>query len=127
VYPFVSDPPVLLSIGFPLIVSIYVQVALLFGVYTPELFPTEVRLRANGIVNMLGRAATVVSPFIVVALFTGSGVARVVGLMIGLLTVQIVVVALWSIEPARRPLEAMAAPRLAVEPSLAPSPIDAGV
>ena len=36
-----------------------------FGVYTPELFPTEVRLRANGICNTLGRGATVVSPFIV--------------------------------------------------------------
>jgi putative MFS transporter len=60
-----------------------------------------VRLRANGIVNMLGRAATVVSPLIVVALFTSSGVARVVGLMIGLLIVQIMVVALWGIEPAR--------------------------
>jgi len=29
--------------------------ALLFGVYTPELFPTEIRLRANGICNTLGR------------------------------------------------------------------------
>ena len=30
----------------------------------PELFPTEIRLRANGICNTLGRGATVVSPFI---------------------------------------------------------------
>jgi putative MFS transporter len=50
-------------------VAIYVQVAILFGVYTPELFPTEVRLRANGICNTIGRAATIVSPFIVLALF----------------------------------------------------------
>ena len=42
---------------------------MLFGVYTPELFPTEVRLRANGICNTIGRAATIVSPFIVLALF----------------------------------------------------------
>jgi hypothetical protein len=49
----------ILTIGFLLIVSIYIQVAMLFGVYTPELFPTDVRLRANGI------AATIVSPFIV--------------------------------------------------------------
>jgi hypothetical protein len=31
--------------------DIYVLVALLFGVYIPELFPTEVRLRASGICN----------------------------------------------------------------------------
>ena len=48
-----------------LIVAIYIQTAILFGVYTPELFPTEIRLRANGICNTLGRGATVISPFVV--------------------------------------------------------------
>jgi len=38
------------------------------GALLPELFPTEIRLRANGICNMFGRGATVVSPFIVGAL-----------------------------------------------------------
>jgi MFS transporter, putative metabolite:H+ symporter len=55
-----TEPSLILTVGFLLIVSIYIQVAILFGVYTPELFPTEVRLRANGICNTLGRAATVV-------------------------------------------------------------------
>lgn len=105
VYPFVHEPAVLLAVGFLLIVSIYVQVAILFGVYTPELFPTEVRLRANGICNTIGRAATIVSPMIVVALFQGYGVGGVLALMIGLLVVQIVVVWAWGIEPARRRLE----------------------
>ena len=68
-----ADPALVLSVGFILIVSIYVQVAMLFGVYTPELFPTEVRLRANGICNTIGRAATIVSPFIVGALIASSG------------------------------------------------------
>ena len=48
-----SDPAIVLSVGFVLIVAIYVQTAILFGVYTPELFPTEIRLRANGICNTL--------------------------------------------------------------------------
>jgi len=43
-----SDPEVVLSVGFVLIVAIYVQTALLFGVYTTELFKTEIRLRDNG-------------------------------------------------------------------------------
>ena len=107
IYPFVGDPSLLLPVGFLLIVAIYVQVAILFGVYTPELFPTEIRLRANGICNTFGRAATIVSPFIVVALFQSYKVGGVLSLMIGLLVVQIVVIYLWGIEPSQRPLEDM--------------------
>src|SRR4029077_6177719 len=33
-----SDPAIILTVGFVLIVSIYVQTALLYGVYPPELF-----------------------------------------------------------------------------------------
>ena len=105
VYPYMVNPLPLLSVGFVLIVGIYVLTALLYGVYTTELFPTEVRLRANGLCNMLGRGATVVSPFIVLALFKSHGVQGVLGLMIGLLLVQIVVVAIWGIETNRRGLE----------------------
>ena len=105
IYPFVQAPAILLTVGFFLIVAIYVQVAILFGVYTPELFPTEVRLRANGICNTIGRAATIVSPFIVLALFKAYGVGGVLSLMIGLVIVSIIVVYLWGIEPAKRGLE----------------------
>src|SRR5277367_2777064 len=101
------DPMMLLTVGFVLIVGIYVLTAILYGVYTAELFPTEVRLRANGICNMFGRGATIVTPLIVVALFHAYGVTGVLGLMIGLLMIQIVVVAAWGIEPARRGLEAL--------------------
>ena len=73
------------AVGFALTVPIYVLVALLFGIYIPELFPTEVRLRASGIVNTLGRGATIVTPFLVVMLFEARGVAGVMALMIGLL------------------------------------------
>jgi MFS transporter, putative metabolite:H+ symporter len=105
IYPFVATPAVLLGVGLLLIVGIYILTSILYGVYTSELFPTEIRLRANGICNMFGRGATIITPFIVVALFRGYGVAGVLALMIGLLIVQIVVVAMWGIEPARRGLE----------------------
>src|SRR5579872_3279842 len=75
-----SDPAVVLAIGFVLIVAIYVQTAMLFGVYTPELFPTEIRLRANGICNTLGRGATVISPFVVGALMVDYGLPGVISL-----------------------------------------------
>ena len=95
----------MLSVGFVLIVAIYVQTAILFGVYTPELFPTEIRLRANGICNTFGRGATVVLPFIVGALMANYALPGVLWLMIGLVLVQIGVVWAWSVEPAQRSLE----------------------
>ncbi len=103
-----ADPAVVLSTGFILIVAIYVQTAILFGVYTPELFPTEIRLRANGICNTLGRGATVVSPFIVGSLMASYQLPGVVWLMIGLVLVQIVVVWAWGVEPRNRGLEEVA-------------------
>ena len=105
VYPFVKDPTTVLAVGFLLFLGIYVLTSLLYGVYTSEIFPTEVRLRANGICNMFGRGATIVTPLIVVALFKSFGVAGVLAFMIGLLVLQIIVVAAWGVEPARRGLE----------------------
>jgi putative MFS transporter len=103
-----SDPAIVLSVGCVLIVAIYVQTAILFGVYTPELFPTEIRLRANGICNTLGRGATVVSPFIVGALMASYNLPGVVWLMIGLVVVQILMVWAWGVEPRNRGLEDVA-------------------
>jgi len=103
-----SDPAIVLSVGFVLIVAIYVQTAILFGVYTPELFPTEIRLRANGICNTFGRGATVVSPFIVGALMASYQLPGVVWLMIALVLIQIVVVWAWGVEPRNRGLEDVA-------------------
>jgi putative MFS transporter len=105
VYPFIKSPVALMAAGFLLMVPIYVLVTLLFAIYVPELFPTEVRLRASGICNAVGRGATIVTPFIVVALFGAHGVGGVLSLMIGLLCVQILVVALFGIEPKKRTLE----------------------
>ncbi|CCE07294.1 Major facilitator superfamily MFS_1 [Bradyrhizobium sp. STM 3843] len=105
IYPMLAEPVAFVAIGFCLLLSIYVLVALLYGVYTPELFPTEVRLRANGICNMLGRGATIVSPFMVVGLFKSYGVSGVTSLMVGLLAIQIAAVLAWGIEPAKRGLE----------------------
>jgi MFS transporter, putative metabolite:H+ symporter len=103
-----SDPTIVLGVGFVLIAAIYVQTAILFGVYTTELFPTEIRLRANGICNTLGRGATVVSPFIVGALMASYQLPGVVWLMIGLVVVQIVVVWAWGVETRNRGLEEVA-------------------
>ncbi|MGY2052221.1 MFS transporter [Methylobacterium sp. JK268] len=106
-YPMTSDPVLLPLVGFGLTVPIYVLVALLFGIYIPELFPTEVRLRASGLCNTFGRGATIVTPFIVVALFQTYGIGGVMALMIGLLALQIVTVLALGVEPSRQSLEEM--------------------
>jgi putative MFS transporter len=105
IYPSIADPVSLLVVGFVLTIPIYVLVALLFGIYVPELFPTEVRLRGAGICNTFGRGATIVTPFIIVSLFQSGGVGGVMHLMVALLLVQIATVWLFGVEPARRRLE----------------------
>jgi len=109
VYPFATDPALVLTCGAALVVPIYVLVALLFGIYVPELFPTEIRLRASGICNTFGRAATIGTPFLVVALFGRHGVTGVLAFMIALLVLQIAAVAGWGIETRGRTLEDVAA------------------
>jgi putative MFS transporter len=104
-YPFIKQPAVLMVVGFSLIVPIYVLVALLFAIYIPELFPTEVRLRASGICNTFGRGAIIFTSFIVVALFRSHGVGGVLVFMIGLLIVEILVVLTFGVEPKKRRLE----------------------
>jgi putative MFS transporter len=103
----VHDPVLLPIVGLALTVPIYVLVALLFGIYIPELFPTEVRMRASGICNTFGRGATVVTPFLVLKLFSTYGVAGVLALMIALLAVMIVTVLALGVEPSGRGLEEM--------------------
>lgn len=104
-YPFIKDPVVLVVVGFLLMIPIYIQVTLLFAIYVPELFPTEVRMRATGICNTFGRGATIITPFLVVALLKSHGIGGVLSFMIGLLIVQILLVLFLGIEPKNRRLE----------------------
>ncbi len=121
IYPFVHDPVLLPLAGLALTVPIYVLVAVLFGVYIPELFPTEVRLRASGICNTFGRGATVLTPFAIVPLFTSYGVGGVLALMIGLLALLIAAVLLLGVEPSGRRLEEVAAPGDVPAPAAQPA------
>jgi putative MFS transporter len=105
IYPFIRNPQELMLAGFVLMIPIYVLVAVLFAIYVPELFPTEVRLRASGICNTFGRGATILTPFVAVALFKAYGIGGVLSMMIVCLLVQIVVVAFFGVEPRMRRLE----------------------
>ena len=119
-YPFITHAATLMVVGVLLIIPIYVLVALLFAIYIPELFPTEVRLRASGICNTFGRGAIIFTPFIVVALFKSHGVGGVLMFMIGLLVVEILVVLTLGVEPRKRRLEDIES-----EPAANPMPAEA--
>ena len=67
------------------------------------------RLRASGIFNTFGRGATVLTPFLVVPLFTTYGVGGVLAPMVELLAVLIATVLALGVEPAGRRLEDVAA------------------
>ena len=107
VYPDIKDPLLLPIVGLALTAPIFVLMALLFGIYIPELFPTELRLRAAGICNMFGRGATIATPFGVIYLFDTQGVAGVTTVMEGLLAVLALVLVIFGVEPAKRSLEEM--------------------
>jgi MFS transporter, putative metabolite:H+ symporter len=105
VYPLVHNTAFVPFAGFLLMIPIYVQVTLLFAIYVPELFPTDIRLRASGICNTLGRGATIVTPFFVVLLFRNYGFRGVLAFLTGLLILQIIVVSIFGVETRKRGLE----------------------
>ena len=76
--------------------------AMLFGIYIPELFPTEVRLRAAGICNTFGRGATMFTPFVVISMFDSHGIGGVTTAMIVLLGVLAAVVLTFGTESRER-------------------------
>ena len=107
-YPYSSDPIFLSSVGFGLVTVLYILVAFTFALYVPELFPTEVRMRGAGFCNTIGRMMTIVTPYMVVAIFGAYGIGGVIALMVAFLAVATLVVAVLGIETKQKPLEAIA-------------------
>jgi len=107
-YPYSNDPMFLAIVGFGLVTALYILVALAFALYIPELFPTEVRMRGAGFCNTVGRVMTIVTPYMVVAIFGGYGSVGVVALMVAFLIVETLVVLFLGIETKKKPLEAIA-------------------
>src|SRR6201996_6027317 len=69
IYPQLSDPTMVTLVGFLLVTAIYVMVAIAWGMYVPELFPTSIRMRGAGFCNTLGRFMTILTPQITTWLF----------------------------------------------------------
>lgn len=122
-YPNLTADWAIMACGVVLLASILLILCLGVAAYTPELFPTEYRLRGNGVANMVGRIATIFSPWAVVSLFTTYGVSGVTGSLAVLFLFTAAVLALFGIETRRKPLEAINPEEAAIgEPAALGSP-----
>lgn len=120
-YPSMSDPNLLTLTGFLLVTSVYVLVAIAWGLYVPELFPTEVRMRGAGFCNTAGRLMTILTPQLVVPLFAAAGVTGVITMVGALLAFQALLVAFFGIETKERSLESLVPSAAGIPSAVRPS------
>ncbi len=125
-YPFAAQPALVIPIGLVLVTAVYFLVGVSWACYLPESFPTDVRLRASGLCNAVGRIAAAILPFVAVRLLATSGVIGVVSLVGAVLLLQAVVVTIFGIDTNSRPLEALENPALGDALDLRPSMADSG-
>jgi putative MFS transporter len=95
----------LLALGLAVTALMSLLMGLGVGGYSPELFPTEYRLRGNGLAQTVGRLAVVFSPYVVVRLFHGFGIPGVMGWVCAIYLSLALVLALFGIETNQRSLE----------------------
>lgn len=105
IYPVFVNPIAFVVIGFLIVFTVAAMLALAWGLYIPELFPTELRMRGSGVCNTAGRVMSIATPFLVVALYTRFGVMGVVTVVASLLAFQAIAVATFGIETRKRTLE----------------------
>jgi MFS transporter, putative metabolite:H+ symporter len=108
IYPFLHTAMAIMFVGFLLVSSMSLFLALGLGGYTPELFPTEYRFRGSGLAQMVGRAALIGAPYIVIVLFSTYGIAGVVGAIALLYLALVLLLAIAGIETNLKSLETLA-------------------
>jgi len=117
-----SSQELAVVLGFAMFTLIYFLVGVIVAGYVPELFPTALRMRGNGLTSTAGRLTTIAVPYGVVALFGAGGVSAVLAGVSGALLVQAVLAWVYGRETNGRSLEAIAM----AEATNTPAPIAAG-
>jgi len=107
IYPHAVSAAEVTGIGFLLVMSTYVLVAVAFSMYVQELFPTEIRMRGVGLCNTVGRFALIVTPSITAALYAADGVYSVVIFIAALLALSTTVLVVFGPETKGRSLESL--------------------
>ncbi len=92
-------------LGFLMFTLVFFLVSVVVAGYVPEMFPTPIRMRANGTCSTIGRLATIGIPYAVVWLFNAGGVTAVLGVVTAAMLVQAGAVARWGPETAAHALD----------------------
>lgn len=77
IYPFMTEPALIIAVGFILVAMAASFLTLCLGT-VPEFFPTAFRFRGGGLAQTVGRIGLIASPFIVLWLFSSYGIVGVI-------------------------------------------------
>ena len=121
IYPFVGNGAELMLVGFGLTLCAYALVATAFGLYIPELFPTELRLRGAAVVGSIGRLTGACVGFAIAAIFGAFGIVGVAAFLVCALVIQAIAVITLGPETSDRSLEDIAAESAGGEAALLPT------
>jgi len=104
-YVYTQTQTELVAVGFGVTLCAYALVAMGFGLYIPELFPTRLRLRGVSVTNSIGRLSGAGIQFVIVALFTSFGVAAVAAFLVSALLIQAIALLVFGRETQGHALE----------------------
>lgn len=107
IYPFMTEPALIIGIGFVLVASVAAFLTLGLGT-TPEFFPTAFRFRGGGVSQTVGRIGLIFSPFIVLWLFNSYGVVGVIGAVSGMYVLVTLLNAFGGVDTSREALAQIA-------------------
>lgn len=114
-FAMVSSQIAATALGFVMFTIIYYLVSVVQAGYLPELFPTQVRMRATAVAVMAGRVASIGVPYAILFLLNGWGLIAVVSMVSALLIVQIVAISVAGVETRRKSLEAITTETIAAK------------
>lgn len=107
VYPFMTQPALIIAVGFVLVATVAAFLTLGLGT-TPEFFPTAFRFRGGGLAQTVGRIGLIFSPFIVLWLFNSSGVLGVILAVSGMYVAVTLLNAFAGVDTSREALAQIA-------------------
>jgi MFS transporter, putative metabolite:H+ symporter len=108
VYVSLHDSTAIVIVGFGLVSTLYTNTTLGLFSYIPELFPTDVRLRGTGVAGTCGRASSIVTPYVALALYQSFGISGVIAMLSGVLLVVCCAISWLRIETKGHALEDIA-------------------
>ena len=114
-YPFLGAGALFLACGFLIVATHYWNSVSSLAMFMPELFPTDIRLRATGLCHTAGRIAASIVPICVVYFYARYGIISVIVMMTIAQIIQATAVAALGVEPNAKSLEALENPVAAAE------------